>query len=106
MVAERPNREGGWRRYVASQRLLTACVSRWGSTRRLSTHLGDHAAHGLDDVLIAGAAAEIGREKIEDVVIREVRIRFQRVHRQHQKTRRAESTRKDIVLNEWALHGI
>ena len=106
IVAERRNQDGRWRAYAASQQLLTACVSRWGSTRRLSTHLGDHAAHGLDDVLIAGAAAEIGREKIEDVVIREVRIRFQRVHRQHQKTRRAESTLKRVVLDECALHGM
>src|SRR5262249_19805626 len=78
---------------------------RWSnSARGLPTHLGDRAAHGLDDVLVAGAAAEIGREKIENVIIREVGIRLQRIHRQHQKTRRTEPALKRVMLDECALY--
>src|ERR1700751_2717487 len=68
------------------------------------THLGDGAAHCFDDVLITSATAKIGREEIEYVVVGEVGIGFQRVHRQHQETRRAEPALKRMVLDECALH--
>src|SRR5262245_48487444 len=80
------------------------CRGWLASARGLPTHLGDRAAHGLDDVLIAGAAAEIGREKIENVIIRQVGIRFQRVHRQHQETRRTEPALKRVMFDERALY--
>src|SRR5262249_31478259 len=76
------------------------------SARGLPTHLGGRAAHGLYDVLVAGAAAEIGREKIENVVIREVGIGLQRVHRQHEETRRAEPALERMMLDECALHRV
>src|SRR5215467_9484326 len=78
----------------------------WASTRGLPPHLGDRAAHGLDDVLIAGAAAQIGRQKIENIVVREVGVGLQRIHGQHQETRGAEPALKRVVLDECTLHGM
>src|SRR5215813_8736439 len=69
-------------------------------------HLSDRAAHGLDDVLIAGAAAQIGRQKIENIVVREVGVGLQRIHGQHQETRGAEPALKRVVLDECTLHGM
>src|SRR3954454_13490597 len=39
-----------------------------------AAHLARRAAHGLDDVLVPGAAAQVRRDQIEDLVLRYVRI--------------------------------
>ena len=59
--------------------------------------------HRLDDVLVAGAAAEIGREHVEQLVVADVRIVLQRVRRQHQEARRAEAALQAVVVDEGLL---
>src|SRR5215813_11038080 len=48
--------------------------------RRLfrAAQVGRRAAHRLDDVLVAGAAAEIGREEIEDLLVADVGLGLER----------------------------
>src|SRR5262245_12094006 len=67
-------------------------------------HLSDRAAHGLDDVLIAGAAAQIGRQKSENILLREGGIGLQRIRSHHQETRAAEPALNRVVLDGCALH--
>ena len=61
-------------------------------------------AHGLDDVLIAGAAAQVRRQHVEQVVVADVRLALQHADRQHQKARRAEAALQAVVIHEGLLH--
>ncbi len=61
------------------------------------------APHRLDDVLVAGAAAEVGRQHVEQLVVADVRIVLQRVRRQHQEARRAEAALQAVVIDEGLL---
>src|SRR5215510_9350379 len=69
--------------------------------RRL--HLVARGAHRLDDVLITGAAAEIGREHVEQLLVIDVRILLQRIGGQHQEARRAEAALQRVMRDEGAL---
>src|SRR5450631_2331675 len=70
----------------------------------LSAHRFGRRAHGLDDVLIAGAAAEVGRQHVKQIVIGNIRLALKHAHRQHQKARRAEAALQTVIVHEGLLH--
>src|SRR2546430_2464522 len=70
---------------------------------RRRTHLVARRPHRPDDVLVAGAAAEVGREDIEQVLVADVGALLQRVHRQHQETGRAEAALQAMMRDEGLL---
>ena len=63
-------------------------------------------AYRLHDVLIAGAAAQIGREHVDKLVIADVRLAFQHAGDQHEKARRAEAALQAVMLHEGALQRV
>src|SRR5205085_2549273 len=67
------------------------------------THLVARRAYRLDDVLVAGAAAEVGCEDVEQVLVADVRALLQRVDRQHQEAGRAEAALQAMVRDEGLL---
>ena len=69
-----------------------------------SAHLGGRGADRLDDVLVAGAAAEVRRQDVEQFLVADVRLPLQHADRQHQEARRAEAALQAVVLHEGALH--
>jgi hypothetical protein len=73
------------------------------SARRRPTHVGGRAAHGFDDVLVTRAAAEIGRQNLENLLVRQVGIGLQRVDRQHQEARRTKAALKRVMSDECVL---
>ncbi len=60
--------------------------------------------NSLDDVLVAGAAAEVGRQHVKQIVIADVRLEFEHTDGKHQKARRAEPALKPVVIHEGLLH--
>ena len=73
------------------------------SRPRSSPHLGRSGANRLDDVLVAGASAEIRRQDIEKLIVGDVRLALQHRRREHQEPRRAEAALQAVVLHEGAL---
>src|SRR6266700_1290304 len=63
----------------------------------LAAHLGGGGPHGLDDVLIAGAAAEIGGQDIEHRLVVDVGVLLQRIGGQHQEAGRAEAALQPVM---------
>ena len=47
--------------------------------------------YGFDDVYVSCAAAQIGRQEIDDFLVVEVWVLFERAHGEHQEARRAEA---------------
>src|SRR5580698_131405 len=85
-------------------------TSRWQRRRwRLSLHLNGFAhhlarrLHRLDDVLIAGAAAQVRGEHVDKVLVADVQIFLQHVRCQHQKTRRAIAALQAVIVDEGLL---
>ena len=76
-------------------------LSRCGHWPRISFGRG---AHGLDDVLIAGAAAQIRRQHVEQIVVADIRLALEHADRQHQEARRAEAALQAVVIHEGLLH--
>src|SRR3954471_9338829 len=62
--------------------------------------------HGLDDVVIAGAAAEVALEPVADLVVRRVRMLLQEARRRHDHPGRAVAALQRVVLLERALHRV
>src|SRR4051812_20862977 len=69
-------------------------------------HVSGPAAHGLDDILIARAAAEIGRQDLENLLVRQLGIGLQRIYRKHQKPGCAKAALERMVSDEGVLHGV
>src|SRR5262245_29002666 len=69
-------------------------------------HFFRRSTNGLDDVLITGAAAEIGRQNIKQVAVADIGFALEHAHCQHQKARRAEATLQAMVIHECLLHGM
>jgi hypothetical protein len=60
----------------------------------------------LDDVVIAGTAAEIRRERVSDLCVRRVWVIAQECRQRHQKTRSAETTLEAVRLTKGRLKRI
>ena len=61
-------------------------------------------AYRLDDVLVAGATAEVGREHVEKVFVADIRLALQNADGQHQKPGRAETALQRVMIHEGLLH--
>src|SRR4051812_23169531 len=76
-----------------------------GSVTAISPPLrARHGLHGLDDVVVAGAAAEIALETMADLIVRRARMLLQEARRRHDHPRRAVAALQRVVLLEGALH--
>ena len=59
--------------------------------------------HRLDDVVVAGAAAEVARERLADLLLGRRRVALQQVGRSHDHARRAVAALQPVVLPERLL---
>src|SRR5262249_50837320 len=73
--------------------------------RRLGggAHLGSGSMHRLDDVLVAGAAAQVGGEHVQKLLVADVGLVLQHVGGEHQEAGRAEPALQPMMLHEGAL---
>src|SRR2546423_4270813 len=62
--------------------------------------------HGLDDVVVAGAAAEVAFEPVADLVVARSRVLVQEARGRHDHPRRAVAALQRMVLVERLLHGV
>src|SRR6516162_7502064 len=60
------------------------------SSRSSFSHVLRRRSDRLDDVLVARAAAKVGRKNVEQVFVADVGLALEHADREHQKTRRAE----------------
>src|SRR5207248_10203987 len=70
--------------------------------RRSAAGRGD-AEHGLDDAVVAGAAAEVAREADADLFLRGIRVLREQSRRRDQHPRSAEPALDAAVLEERLL---
>src|SRR5512134_4080518 len=68
------------------------------AAQELRAHL-----HGLDDVDVAGAAAEVALEPLVDLLVGGIGVVLQQPRRRHDHARRAEAALKSVALRERAL---
>src|ERR1043166_3057766 len=76
-------------------------TARWSCLR--PAHLVARGLHRLDDVLVAGTAAEIGRQHVEQVLIADIGMLLQHVGGEHQEAGRAEAALQSMMRDEGAL---
>src|ERR671920_494434 len=69
-------------------------------------HLGGRRADRLDDVVVAGAAAEIALEPLADFLFRGIRIALHEIDRAHDHAGRAKAALQAVVLAERRLHRV
>src|SRR5512135_2390708 len=72
----------------------------------LRLHPGRGVLHRGDDVLVAGAAAEIPLEPVPDLRVGRLRVRREEVARRQDHARRAEAALEAVLLAERLLHGV
>src|SRR5579859_89757 len=81
-------------------------------TRLLRTHRGlapqrrRRVLNGLDDIDVAGAAAQIARDTAPDLGLGRVRVGRQQGLRREEHARRAEPTLQAVLLEEPLLQGV
>ena len=61
------------------------------------------APHRRDDALVAGAAAQIGRQRLEQLVVADIGLALQDAGGEHQEARRAEAALHAVMRDEGAL---
>src|SRR5262245_37538826 len=66
-------------------------------------HRRARALHGLDDVLIPGAAADLAGDRGTDVLLRRARVLGEQRHRRQHHPRRAEAALKAVLRAEGLL---
>src|SRR5512142_1242888 len=62
--------------------------------------------HGLDDVLVAGAPAEVARHPVADLLLARVRVLLQQTVRARDHSRRAEAALQAVILVERLLQRV
>src|SRR5262245_39714143 len=73
---------------------------------RLSAHLVRRVFHGVDDVLIAGAATEIAFQPVTDLLFGGIRILLEQSARGHDHSGRAIATLQTVAFPESFLHRV
>ena len=63
-------------------------------------------ATARDDVVVAGAAAEVALEPVADLLLGRVRVLLQQRDRRHDEARRAEAALQRVLLVERLLHRV
>ena len=79
-------------------------MSIWSS--RLHFHFDGRSYHCLDDVLVAGAAAQIGGQNVDQFFFTQVRPLLQHTYRKHQEARSTKAALLGMVAHEGLLHGV
>src|SRR5918912_87422 len=87
-------------------RCSTAMPTSLGCWRPLGLQLACRPLHGLDDVLIAGAAADVARERPADLLLAWIRLLLEQGRRNQHHPRRAEAALEAVLLLEALLHGM
>ena len=89
-------------------RSSTAVMTALPACRRgvRAAHLGGRLLHGADDVLVAGAAAEVALDALADLVVGRVRVVVHQVDRGHDHPGRAEAALQAVHLVEGLLHRV
>src|SRR5882762_9814158 len=83
--------------------LIAGLLMRLRSTLRLAHFLG-RVLHGLDDIHIARAAAQIPADGLADLLLARIPVAYEERARGHQHARRAESALQTVLLGEALLH--
>src|ERR1700740_66519 len=73
---------------------------------RVRPQLGGGVAHRLDDVHVAGAAAEVARDRLPDLRLAGMGVRLQQRITGHQHARRAVAALQAVLLPEAFLDGM
>src|SRR6478609_6822368 len=60
----------------------------------------------LDDVVIAGASADVAVERLADLFLARLRVVGEQLHRRHHHPRRAEAALQAVALAERRLHRV
>src|SRR5215831_12827995 len=71
-----------------------------------STHLFGGVLHRLDDVHIAGAAAQVARDRLADLLLARVLVAREERAGGHEHSRRAEAALQTVLLGETLLHRV
>src|SRR6202040_1834161 len=74
-----------------TERPTNFCLTPAMMGRLLGAQLQRRRAHRLDDVLVAGAAAQVRGEHVDQLVIGDLRLALQHARDQHEEARRAEA---------------
>ena len=69
-------------------------------------HDGGSVLHGLDDLVITGAAAQIAGEPVADLGISRIRVFFEQCLRSHEDAGGAKSALKGSLVDEDLLQGM
>src|SRR5262245_9684151 len=77
-----------------------------GAGRRLAALIGGGPEHGLDDVLVAGAAAQVARQREAHLVLGRVGVGVQQGPGRQHHARRAEPALEAVLARETLLHGV
>jgi hypothetical protein len=77
-----------------------------GGTSRGRGVAAQHVAHRFHDVLVAGAAAEIARQRLANRRVVGVRMVAGEDEQRQQEARRAEATLEGVVAAEGFLEGV
>src|SRR5947208_86816 len=72
----------------------------------LRSCLGRGGSHGVDDVLIPGAAAQIAFDAMADLGVRGRRVPLEQLLGRHDHARRAESALESMLIPEGLLDGV
>src|SRR5689334_12817979 len=70
------------------------------------THFLGRVLHGLDDVHVARAVAQVARDRLADLLLARVLVRSEERARGHEHARRAEAALQAVLLGEALLDGV
>src|SRR5215510_6392333 len=73
---------------------------------KLLTHLLGRVLDSLDDVDVAGAAAEIARDRLADLLLARVLVPLEQRDARHHHSRRTVAALQAVLLGEPLLHGV
>src|SRR5215510_2078262 len=73
---------------------------------KLLAHLLGRVLDGLDDVDVAGAAAEIPRDRLADLLLARILVSLEERDARHHHSRRAVAALQAVLLSEPLLHGM
>src|SRR5215470_16713272 len=74
----------------------------WG----LLAHFLGGVLHRLDDVHVAGAAAQVARDRLADLLLARILVLREQRARRHQHARSAEAALQAVLLGEALLHRV
>src|SRR5258708_28165113 len=96
-----PNRRG-----VVAMSSPRDCKRAESNSASARAHLAGGGLHGLDDVVIARAAAEVALEAFADLLLARARVLLEQAAGRHDHARRTEAALQTVLLPEALLHGV